>query len=195
MRKILFFLFCLSAFSLAAKPRVRFKENLGAGFMGMYNPAAGIYFGPDIEFVYSPVLMNVHNTAFLMSDFVFRISGSKHFNAFGAGFASDVQLRIYNRKITQAHYGFSVSYGWNSAVGFMFDEPAVPVWGLDWVRLGMIICDSGFAGKRQKLFYAEFQEWEGQVFLGVGAEMYLVEVRPQLHSGFRYFTNSIKLKK
>lgn len=195
MRKILSILFFFSALSLAAKPRVRFKENLGAGFMGMYNPTAGMYFGPDMEFVYSPVLMNVNNTAFLMTDFVFRLSGSKHFDALGAGFAADIQLRIYNRKITQARYGFSVSYGWNSAVGVMFDEPLVPVWGLDWIRMGVIICDAGYAGKRQKLFYAEFQEWEGQVFLGAGVEMYLVQVRPQLHSGFRYFTNSIKLKK
>lgn len=195
MRKILFILFCFSALMLAAKPRVRFKENFGAGAWGMYNPSAGIYFGPGAEFVYSPVLLNVNNTAFLMSDFVFRLSGTKNADAFGAGFSTDIQFRIYDRRITRAHYGFSASYGWNSAVGVMFDEPIVPVWGLDWMRVGLIVCDAGFAGKRQKLYYVEFQEWEGQFFAGFGMEFYLVEVRPQLHSRFRYFSNSIKLKR
>lgn len=195
MRKILLVSFCFFVLALSAKPRVKFKENFGAGAWGMYNPSAGIYFGPGAEFVYSPVLLNVNNTAFLMGDFVFRLSGTKNADAFGAGFGTDLEFRFYNKRITRARYGFSASYGWNSAIGVWADEPIVPVWGFDWVRLGMIFCDKGFAGKRQKLYYFEFQEWEGQVFVGCGVELFLVEVRPQLHSRFLYLSNSIKLKR
>lgn len=193
-----FFILLLSIVSLtaAAKPAVRFRENFGTGGWGIYNPNRGIYFGPSLEFVYSPVFLNVNNTAFLMGDFVFRISGyDKDIDVGGAAFGTDLEFRFYNKKITRAKYGFSVSYGWNSAVGYIEDNPLVSVWGFDWVRAGLITCNKGSASKKQRLYYLEFQEWEGNFFVGMGVEIYAVDVRPQLHSRVRMFSNSIKLKK